>query len=316
MPARKRSSYARKAGGRVPRVVLFWTAFFTVIALLFLINIPKITKTWENVFGKRIESQDNLAGVQAPTQIENPSASDSSVPSSIIVRESNGAQRTETFGDDEFAPVSGIEDLLNEDGGLRVEKSASPPGKSAVEDRAGTKEAFPPPAKQASGKEQNPGQQMPAGITQARPERNETPETNRRERTMYLVRVDSAGLVLLSPVKRNVPVNDSPLISTLNILLAGPTAGERQQGLVTLVPDGTRVLGATVDRNVATINFNENFMFNSYGAEGYIAQLKQIIWTATEFPSISEVQILIDGQRIEFLGETIRIDRPRSRASF
>jgi spore germination protein GerM len=56
-------------------------------------------------------------------------------------------------------------------------------------------------------------------------------------------------------------------------------------------------------------------MFNGYGAEGYVAQLRQIVWTATEFPNIHDVQILIEGRRIEFLGESIRIGRPISRDS-
>ena len=121
--------------------------------------------------------------------------------------------------------------------------------------------------------------------------------------------------MFLSPAKRAIPVNDSPLISTLNALLQGPTAEEKRLGLVSLIPPGTRVLGAAVDRNIATINFNDSFLFNSYGAEGYLAQLRQIIWTATEFPNINAVQIHIDGKKVEFLGETIRIDRPHGRDS-
>ncbi|MDR2865644.1 MAG: GerMN domain-containing protein, partial [Spirochaetaceae bacterium] len=43
--------------------------------------------------------------------------------------------------------------------------------------------------------------------------------------------------------------------------------------------------------------------------------LRQIVWTATEFSSVHDVQILIEGRKIDFLGEAIRIDRPLSRNS-
>ncbi|MDR2796390.1 MAG: GerMN domain-containing protein [Spirochaetaceae bacterium] len=139
------------------------------------------------------------------------------------------------------------------------------------------------------------------------------PET--RERVIYFVKIDNSGMVFTSPVKRRVFVSDSPLLDVLNLLLQGTTDAEQEQGLTSLIPEGARIQNARVTGNTAFINFNEIFMFNSYGAEGYIAQLRQIVWTATEFPNIYDVQILIEGQRVDFLGESIRIGRPISRDS-
>jgi spore germination protein GerM len=134
-----------------------------------------------------------------------------------------------------------------------------------------------------------------------------------RERVIYFVKIDNSGMVLTSPVKRQVFASDSPMLDALNLLLQGPTAAEENQGLTSLIPDGVRIQNAHVTGNTAVISFNENFMFNGYGAEGYIAQLRQIVWTATEFPNVRDVQILIDGRRIDFLGESIRIGRPIGR---
>ncbi|MDR2343082.1 MAG: GerMN domain-containing protein [Spirochaetaceae bacterium] len=134
-----------------------------------------------------------------------------------------------------------------------------------------------------------------------------------RDRVIYFVKIDNSGMVLTSPVKRQVFVSDSPLLDALNLLMQGPTTGEEGQGLTSLVPEGVRVQSAHVAGSTALISFNENFMFNRYGAEGYIAQLRQIVWTATEFPNIHDVQILIEGRRIDFLGESIRIGRPIGR---
>jgi spore germination protein GerM len=102
-------------------------------------------------------------------------------------------------------------------------------------------------------------------------------------------------------------------MDTIKVLLAGTTAAETARGITTLIPSGTVLINAAMRGSTAVLNFNENFMFNHYGVEGYLAQLRQIIWTATEFPSVKNVQFLIEGQRIDFLGDNIRLDQPLSR---
>jgi spore germination protein GerM len=101
------------------------------------------------------------------------------------------------------------------------------------------------------------------------------------------------------------------MLDALGALLSGPDAGER--GLITLIPQGTRILSATVRGSTAYISFNEDFQFNTNGADGYTAQLRQVVWTVTEFSNIKDVQILIEGRRIDYLGESIWIGSPVSR---
>jgi spore germination protein GerM len=103
---------------------------------------------------------------------------------------------------------------------------------------------------------------------------------------------------------------------SLNALLAGPSAEEKRRGLVSLIPPNTRLLAATVRSSTAYISFSEEFQYNTYGVEGYAAQLKQIVWTATEFSSVKDVQILVEGRRIDYLGEGIWIGSPVGRESF
>ncbi|MDD3821216.1 MAG: GerMN domain-containing protein, partial [Spirochaetales bacterium] len=58
------------------------------------------------------------------------------------------------------------------------------------------------------------------------------------------------------------------------------------------------------------------FMYNHYGTEGFIAQLRQIVFTATSFSSVQDVQIIIEGQKKDYLGgEGVYIGKPLSRAS-
>jgi len=58
-------------------------------------------------------------------------------------------------------------------------------------------------------------------------------------------------------------------------------------------------------------------MYNRYGIEGYAGQLKQIVYTATNFSTVKDVQILIEGQPRDYLGgDGVYIGKPLSRASF
>jgi spore germination protein GerM len=103
------------------------------------------------------------------------------------------------------------------------------------------------------------------------------------------------------------------MLDTLKALLAGPSTEEKRRGIVSLVPEGSRILTLTVQGSTAYISFNDEFLFNTYGVEGYAAQLRQIVWTATEFSNVKDVQILIEGRRIDYLGEGIWIGSPVGR---
>ena len=46
------------------------------------------------------------------------------------------------------------------------------------------------------------------------------------------------------------------------------------------------------------MDFNESFRFNPQGLEALNAQLRQVVYAATEFPSVKEVQVLIEGKKV------------------
>ena len=138
-----------------------------------------------------------------------------------------------------------------------------------------------------------------------------------RKATLFLVSIDADGRIIRKEVSRNIPKTNSPLVENLNALFAGPTAAEEKKGIRTLIPEGTKLLSASVKDGVATLNINENFRFNQFGIEGYLGQLAQIVFTATAFPTVTSVQFLIEGQRREYLGaEGVWIGTPLSRDKF
>ena len=144
-----------------------------------------------------------------------------------------------------------------------------------------------------------------------------TPETVTTTASLYFIVVNSDGSIGRKIVKRTLPKTESPLTNAINALLSGPTTDELNKNCMTLIPEGTKLLGASVKNGVATLNFNENFEFNTIGVEGYIGQLMQIVYTATEFSTVKSVQFLIEGQHKDDLGsEGQWIGSPLARSSF
>ncbi len=142
-------------------------------------------------------------------------------------------------------------------------------------------------------------------------------EKQYRNAKLYFIDVGDDGVISLQAVVRQVAFSDSPLTETLEELLEGMLPSELNMELISLIPEKTQLLSVRVDDGIAYIDFNESFRFNSLGKEGYVAQLKQIIYTATEFSTVESVQILIEGETHDYLGpEGVFIGQPLTRNSF
>ena len=134
---------------------------------------------------------------------------------------------------------------------------------------------------------------------------------------LCFVSITGDGSVSRKVVTRSVPKTDAPLTNAIKELLEGPLNSEK--GCMTLIPEGTRLLGASVKNGIAALNFSEEFEYNSVGTDGYRAQLMQIVFTATEFSTVESVQILIEGRRNDYVGSGediwMWIGSPYSRSS-
>lgn len=172
-----------------------------------------------------------------------------------------------------------------------------------------------PQNQQVVKQEQKPVQTQPK--VEPKPEVKPAPEpaSSTIKAKVCFVAIDSEGPVIRKIVSRSVQ-KDSPMGDALNQLIAGPSASESKTGCRTLIPAGTRLLGASIKNGVATLNFSEEFQFNQFGAEGSLAQLMQVVYTATEFSTVKSVQILIEGQKRDYLTEGVWIGSPLNRSSF
>jgi spore germination protein GerM len=274
------ASGARERPNKIFAAYIFWAFFFVLVICLFIGNMGAIQTSLRNtgLADILLDRPANNRQDILPLTVE----IEDDVPAPDALSWEREVLETEIL-----SPVSETPALADE----------QPVGETPIAETPVTA----PPLESASSL-----------VIQAKPQNS---PTVRRERGLYLIEVDPDGTILRIKVNRSLPATDSPLVDTLNALLEGPSTEETSRGLISLIPPETRILSATVRGSTAYINFNENFLFNEYGVEGYAGQLRQIVWTATEFPNIKDVQILIEGRRLDYLGESIWIGSPVGRES-
>jgi len=257
-------------------MVIFWLVFIIVIISVFMANADTIKKNF-GLFRTRLTTA--------------PSAEDTALPPDVTGNETPiQEQPQETSVTVRIPPKE-------------KEQNAQPASQLKPDAQTQT---------QKKNETTKPPNQSPAPLNAAKPAG--TAQT--RDRNIYFTQIDKDGQILQSKVPRKIQTSDSPMQDTLNSMLRGPSADELNKGIFNLIPQNTRVISATVRGNTAYINFSEDFLFNTFGVEGYVAQLRQIVWTVTEFPNVKDVQILIEGRRLDYLGEGIWIGSPISRQSF
>lgn len=275
-----RQSSRKKSSGGVGCLV--WIALFLVICLLFVLNKGKIDKVLNNT---------NFVNLWQSRSGRNPSASPS-LPPKLPPSPSPSIKGSPSAG---LSPSKSPSPSASPSGSASARPS---PSISAKPDKT---------AKPSASHKSDPG---PAASA-------ENPKPRTRIATLCLVRVEDDGSIVLKEVKRALPVSDSPLSDSLGALMKGPSADDIKKGYMSLIPQGSKVLSVAMRGSTAEVNLSEAFMYNTLGVEGYVGQLKQVVWTATAFPNVHDVQFLIEGRHVEFMGgEGVYVGIPKSRNSF
>ncbi len=110
----------------------------------------------------------------------------------------------------------------------------------------------------------------------------------------------------------------TPRVGTaaLEALLEGPDSFEEDYGLRTAIPDGTQLLGLSIDGGIARVDLTSEFESGG-GSASMQARLAQVVYTITQFPTVKGVVFSLDGEPIDVLGgEGIIIDHPLTRRDY
>lgn len=141
----------------------------------------------------------------------------------------------------------------------------------------------------------------------------EPAEESGRERgfVAYFVRRDR-----LVPVSRAVTTAVPLSEGAMRALIEGPTDRERDRGIISHVPQPTRVLRILVVNQVAQVDLSSEFQVPG-PSETIVLRVAQVVWTLTELPGVNAVRFAIDGSPVSALtdGGAV-VDRPVGKADY
>lgn len=161
-----------------------------------------------------------------------------------------------------------------------------------------------------------PGPKPDATLPPQQPPSETSPARKTRTIALYFVRIGEDGQISSQRISRTILASDTPLQDAADALLKGPAEAELRAGVLSLIPSGTRLRSISLQGSTAVVDLSEEFMYNRYGREGYAAQLRQLVFTLTEFGNVSDVRILVEGRQRPFLTEGLPLDKPYRRTSF
>jgi len=96
--------------------------------------------------------------------------------------------------------------------------------------------------------------------------------------------------------------------AAVKALLAGPSSGEAAAGMVTLIPQGTELLGVTVTGHEVRVDLTGVFGSGG-GSMSVLGRLAQMVFTLTQFDGIDTVRFSLDGAPItQITGEGVGVD--------
>ncbi len=127
--------------------------------------------------------------------------------------------------------------------------------------------------------------------------------------------VDNPGLV---PVLREVPKTQAVGTAAMHALLAGPNGDElgARPAMFSVIPEGTRLLGLRIEGGIATVNLSREFESGG-GSQSVLGRLAQVVYTLTQFPTVSGVRFELDGEPVTvFSGEGVVLSEPVDRADY
>lgn len=130
--------------------------------------------------------------------------------------------------------------------------------------------------------------------------------TDTMEVTLYFS--DAQAEKLVKEI-RSVPRTTAVAKTAVEELIKGPN-----EGGVATIPNGTRLIGLTVSEGLAEVNLSKEIVDNhTGGSAGERLTVYSIVDTLTEFSSISEVRLLVEGVNVDTIAGHMDLSEPLKR---
>lgn len=307
---------------RVSLGLFFWVAFILLVALLFFINKDNITTVIEktgakNIFQKKeqalpVSPEGDLLEIQNEIEkitAENDEQNSVDVAKSIKPKiSSDNSIKHKKLDDKKEVKESRSNIVINNNKDKNSKKNNNT-------ENVSSKKEYTTQLKK-NNSESNTGKNIEKEkLVEANKQKKEIVKTEKRN--IFFVHVEEDGKITKKKVTKEIAKTNSPMSEAIKELLKNVSIVEAKQGLRSFIPPDTKLLSAYVKNGTAFISLSEEFQFNHYGIEAYQAQLAQIVFTACEFQTVKNVQILIEGEHKNYLGgDGVWIGTPLSRESF
>ncbi|HHJ99495.1 MAG TPA: hypothetical protein ENN10_06055 [Actinobacteria bacterium] len=115
-------------------------------------------------------------------------------------------------------------------------------------------------------------------------------------------------------IERTLPYTKAIGTAAIEALLDGPTDAEQDTwpAISSAIPEGTELLGLTIDDGIAKIDLSEEFESDG-GTFGVTARLAQVVYTLDQFPTVDAVEFYIEGDKVTvFSSEGVMLDGPQT----
>jgi Immunoglobulin-like domain of bacterial spore germination/Sporulation and spore germination len=113
---------------------------------------------------------------------------------------------------------------------------------------------------------------------------------------------------------RTVPATTGIGQAALDRMLAGPSAAEYAAGLRSRIPATTTVHGVRIAAGIATVDLSSSFE-SAASPSAMPLRIAQVVYTLTQFPTVTGVRFAIDGQGVTVVGG-VPVQSPQTRAMY
>lgn len=128
---------------------------------------------------------------------------------------------------------------------------------------------------------------------------------------VYFMRGEKLGVA-----ERQVPQTKAVANAALTALCGGLTTEETDAGLTSAVPVGTELLGVSIRDGVATVDLSGEYASGG-GSLSMMARVAQVVYTLTQFPTVTSVDFRMDGAPLtELGGEGLVLEPGQTRADW